>query len=93
VGAPAAAEVIILEDVPPVMQPGLRLLTDNTVNLSVPASNGQPYCVQVSTNLVDWLPICTNTAVNGSVQYVDPNGNSAPNQFYRVVPVAAPANY
>jgi hypothetical protein len=74
------------------MQTGLRLLTDNTVNLSVPANNGQPYSVQISTNLVHWLTLCTNTAVNGSVQYMDPNETSAPNQFYRVVPVTAPAN-
>ncbi len=93
VGVPSAAEVIILEDVPPITRPGLRLLGDSTVNVSVPAANGKPYCVQVSSDLVNWVPVCTNTAVNGAVQYTDPNAPTSPSQFYRIVPAAAPASY
>jgi hypothetical protein len=93
VGVPSAAEAIILEDVLPVTQPGLRILADSTVHVSAPGTDGMPYCVQISSDLVNWAPVCTNTAVNGSVQFIDPNGPSAPNQFYRIVPVAAPATY
>ena len=48
---------------------------------------------EISTDAVNWLPICTNTVLKGSAQYVDPNGSANPGIFYRIFPVDAPANY
>jgi len=50
-------------------------------------------CLQISTNLVNWLPVCTNTVVKGSAQFVDPNGMTNPGLYYRIVPAATPASY
>lgn len=48
---------------------------------------GQSYIVQVSTNLVNWVPLFTNsTPVNGLFQYVDPQAANYPSRFYRIVP-------
>jgi len=49
--------------------------------------------VQVSSDLVNWLPVCTNTVLKGSAQFVDPDGSANPALYYRVVPVAAPPSY
>ena len=57
----------------------------------MPATNGMNFCLQVSSDLVNWLPVCTNTVLKGSAQYVDPN--AGPCLYYRIVPVAVPASY
>jgi len=28
-------------------------------------------CLLISTDLVNWLPVCTNTVLKGSAQFVD----------------------
>jgi hypothetical protein len=40
--------------------------------------------------LIKWTPICTNQVVNGNVDFVDPEGATAPARFYRAVPEAGP---
>jgi hypothetical protein len=92
IGIPSSAEAIILENFLRPGRPVLRVLSDNTIHLSVPVSDGASYSVQTSSDLLNWISVCTNTAVNGSVQFADPSGAS-PSQFYRVVPVNGPPNY
>ncbi len=49
-------------------------------------SAGSDYVVQVSTNLVDWSPLSTNTvAAGGSVPITDPAPANKPCRFYRAV--------
>ena len=43
---------------------------------------GNPYVVQASTNLVDWVPIQTNTA---PFTFVDANASKFRQRFYRSV--------
>ena len=68
-------------------------MVDYTLHISLPATNGMNACLQISTNLVNWLPVCTNTVVKGSAQFVDPNGMTNPGLYYRIVPAATPASY
>ena len=45
------------------------------------------YVIQASTNLTtgNWVAISTNTAVNGTFQFVDTNAPGLPQRFYRAV--------
>ena len=92
IGSPSSAGAIILEEnLLPIPQPLIRYLADNSKHVSMPATNGMNFCLQVSSDLVNWLPVCTNTVLKGSAQYVDPN--AGPCLYYRIVPVAVPASY
>jgi hypothetical protein len=94
-GSPRKAGAIILEETAlPIIRPTANELADNSILVSQPAASGMNYCLQISTNLVDWLPVCTNTVLKGSATFVDPNaGGTSPSLFYRFIPVATAAGY
>ncbi|HWD19710.1 MAG TPA: choice-of-anchor tandem repeat GloVer-containing protein [Verrucomicrobiae bacterium] len=46
---------------------------------------GRNYAIQTSTNLSQWTPLATNTAVHGFMDYSDTNGGAQPALFYRAV--------
>jgi hypothetical protein len=56
--------------------------TNGAFRLSFPAIAGQGYVIDASTNLVDWTPLATNTAVSAIIEFTDTNAQ--PHQFYRV---------
>ncbi|MDB6068719.1 MAG: Na-Ca exchanger/integrin-beta4 [Pedosphaera sp.] len=92
IGWPAKAEAIILEDhILP--GPPSGVLSDNSFHFCLPATNGQSFCIQLSTNLVDWQPVCTNTVVKGSIQFADPEATNSVNRYYRAVPASGPPLY
>jgi len=94
VGSPSSAGAIILEEnYLPIPQPVINNLADNSLHVSLPATNGMNYCLQISTDLVNWLPVCTNTVLKGSAQFVDPSASAGPGLYYRIVPVVTPAAY
>jgi uncharacterized delta-60 repeat protein len=39
--------------------------------------------IEASTNLTDWAPVFTNTALTNAVWYTDPDADSLPTRFYR----------
>jgi hypothetical protein len=39
--------------------------------------------IMASTNLVDWVPVFTNSPVTGSLIYLDPEATNLPSRFYR----------
>jgi hypothetical protein len=51
--------------------------------LTVSGSSGQEYIVEASTNLVNWVPVWTNTA---PCTYIDVNAGQFNQRFYRSVP-------
>lgn len=83
--------IILEENFLPAGRSTLSQLADNSVYVSLPGTNGLNFRLQVSTDLANWLTVCTNTVLKGSAQYVDPTGNSG--AYYRIVPVSAPATY
>ena len=94
VGSPNKAGIVILEETGlPILPPTVRNLSDHSIHVSLPGTNGLNFCLQVSTNYVDWTPVCTNTVLKGSAQFVDPDGGTVPNRYYRIVPVATPPTY
>jgi len=94
IGSPGRAGAVILEDnILPITRPLVHSLTDNVIHISLPATNGMNFCLEVTTNYINWTSICTNTVLKGSAQFVDPDGSVNPNLFYRIVPVAQPPAY
>jgi hypothetical protein len=89
IGTPSKAEAIIIgpQDYP---NPPTCLLPDGTFHLDIPGTNGLVYCVEASTNLMEWTPILTNTVAGGSIDFVDPDAGLFPQRFYRVCSAAEP---
>jgi hypothetical protein len=86
-----AAAVILEENVLPIVDPTVHSLADGTTHVSLPAPNGMNFCLEISNDLTTWVPVCTNTVLKGSAQYVDPDSSAVDNRFYRIVPVASPS--
>jgi hypothetical protein len=85
-----AGSIILEENVLPILRPMIRGLADNSIQVSLPATNGMNVSIQISTDLISWIPVCTNTVLKGSAQFVDPDSGGRPKLFYRIVPVATP---
>jgi Bacterial Ig domain len=92
IGWPGKAEAIILQDCN-VPWPVTGILPDASFHVCLPGTNGMNFCLQISSNLINWVPLCTNTVVKGSIQFVDPEANTNSNRYYRAVPVPGPAIY
>ena len=60
--------------------------SNGTFQFTVNGQNGQPYIVQASTNLINWLPVYTNPPPFVSpFTFTDSNMTTYPDRFYRVV--------
>jgi hypothetical protein len=82
-----AAAIIVDNDVP--RPPSMRL-HDSLFHLCAPATNGFIYRLELSTNLVNWIPVCTNTVLDQAVQFVDPDASNSSVRFYRWTPESSP---
>ena len=85
--------MILEENYLPISRPLAKSLAGQSLHVSLPAPNGLNFSLQVSSNLVDWVTVCTNTVLKGSAQFVDPDGQANASLFYRIVPAPAPATY
>lgn len=98
IGWPDKAAAIILEEYLYPFGPPIGPIVGGTppstlFHVCQPATNGMSYCIQVSSNLVDWIPVCTKTVVKGSIQFLDPDAGSLSNRYYRTIPVAVAPVY
>jgi hypothetical protein len=93
VGWPGKAAAVILEEHNLPVVPVSGSLPDHSFHASWPGTNGFNFCLQISTNMVDWVPVCTNTVVKGSIEFVDPEAGNFSSRYYRAVPVAGPPGY
>jgi len=68
--------------VPP---PQLKILsiTNGAPTLRVSGQPSNPFAVEASTNLMNWLPLKTNITTGGSFTYVDNTSVGFPVRFYR----------
>jgi len=87
-GFPPSAGAIILDGQWP--RPAANVLAGGCFHLTTPGPDAAWFCIEYSTDLVNWMPICTNQVVNGSIDYVDPDAPGNPSRFYRVVPLSGP---
>ncbi len=84
VGVPASAAVSIVDSLRP--RANASMTGDNCFQLMASGPDGAWFRVQYSTNLLNWISICTNQVVNGSIDFVDPDSGEHPHRFYRAVP-------
>jgi len=75
-----------------VSQPPLILTNDGQLGITngcfgfnVQGQAGQVIVIEVSTNLLDWLPLQTNTLGSGPFYFSDPNTTNFTQRFYRAV--------
>lgn len=68
--------------VPPLVL-GVSAHTNGQFSLQFPAPNNQNYVVDVSSNLLNWAPLATNSSINGWFIFVSTNITGS-RQFYRV---------
>jgi hypothetical protein len=79
-----AAAIIIDSNVP---HPVTGILPDKSFHFVASGPNAAWFCIEYSTDLVNWTPVCTNQVVNGSIDFVDPDAANSLERFYRILPV------
>lgn len=79
----AAVRLEVLAPVPPVLEQ--VTLSTNGLELAVRAPEGRWMVLEASTNLVEWVPLSTNTTSGELLRWVDPDVNTIPYRFYRAV--------
>ncbi len=84
IGFPSRAAAIIFDG--PLPWPGTGLLTDQTFHLNAAGPDGAWFRIEYTTDLVNWVAVCTNQVVNGSIDFVDPDALTDQHRFYRAVP-------
>jgi hypothetical protein len=87
IGRPPSAAALIVDNDQP--RPPCIRLPDHLFHLCAPGTNGHCFRVEVSTNLVHWLPVCTNIVTDGAVHFVDPDAPPHPRRFYQALPELA----
>jgi hypothetical protein len=71
---------------------GIKLLNASTpacggFHLHLNETAGRTFVLEASTNLVEWVPILTNSSPDHSFDYVDTNASNFRCRFFRVVPL------
>jgi hypothetical protein len=62
-------------------------LAKNGFKFSVAGGMSESWLVEVSTNLLDWMPLQTNPPTDGDTVFSDPAATNYPARFYRVRPL------
>jgi hypothetical protein len=84
-GFPRRAAAIIIDSNGP--RPATAVLPDKCFHLVIPGPDAAWFCIEYSTDMANWTPVCTNQVINGSIDFVDPDAPSNSSRFYRAVPV------
>jgi len=85
VGWPPAAGAIIVDNDHD--RPSSMRLRDGVFHLCVPGDNGLRYRLDVSDDLINWLPVCENEVTDGAIHFVDPESPRLGRRFFRAVQV------
>ncbi len=88
-GRPDAAGAFITDNDRPA--PPCGPLRDGAFHICEPITN-RCFRVDVTTNLVHWETICTNSIADGAARHIDCDATNAVHRFYRLVPVPCPPN-
>jgi Chitobiase/beta-hexosaminidase C-terminal domain len=63
----------------------VAISTNGAAQLSFSGEAGKTYVLQGSTNLMDWVPLSTNTPAMNLFNLLDPGATNYPIRFYRAV--------
>lgn len=86
---PGRAGAVIIDSARPYLRPAI--LSDRSFCVGMEAIDGAWYRLERSTNMIHWQALCTNQVVQGCLNVVDPDAETAQAGFYRAVPVEPPA--
>ncbi len=75
-----AAAIIIDNDSP---RPPCLRLPGGLFHICLPGTNGTPYRLEGSSDLINWVELCTSTVTDGAIHFVDPDTAALPCRFYR----------
>lgn len=87
VGFPSRAGAIIVDSDRP--RPTTAALPDGCFLVGKDAADGAWFRIDYSTDLVNWVSVCTNEVIQGAIHFVDPDAPDAPQRFYRALPEAS----
>jgi hypothetical protein len=87
-GFPRRAAAIILDG--DGARPATGMLPGDCFHLVTPGPDAAWFCIEYSTNLLNWTPVCTNQVIHGSIDFVDPDASSNLSRYYRTVPLTNP---
>src|SRR6185312_9097871 len=59
--------------------------SNGAFELGFTGAPGGNYVLQASTNLLDWIPISSNTATTNLLNLFDTNANNFPSRYYRIL--------
>jgi alpha-N-arabinofuranosidase len=80
--APYSATVIVLPPAPPRLTLA-SVATDGNFRFQLNGQPGATYLVQSSSNLVNWIPVSTNSLISNSLTWTAPQPVAAGQKFYR----------
>jgi len=60
-------------------------LCNEGFSLQIAGPAGANYIIECSSDLVNWTPLCTNSAPNGILEFTDTNAANLTNCFYQVI--------
>ena len=86
-GLPRRAAAIIIDHGP---CPVTGMLPGGCFHLVTPGPDAAWFCVEYSTDMVNWTSVCTNQVINGSIDFVDPDAATNQSRCYRAVPLTSP---
>jgi hypothetical protein len=81
-GGPAGAQFNIL---PGIVLSTTGSFTNGGFQLQVAGTPGKTYVLEGSTNLVNWIPVSTNTPVSSPFSMADPGAANFRYRFYHAV--------
>ncbi len=64
---------------------GSVVLSNNSAQVEFTGAEAQAYVIQTSSDLVSWMNVSTNSAVNGKFSFTNPPVQNVDQQFYRSV--------
>ncbi len=80
------ATITVLPALPVFDVAASRVAANGTFNLRVRGSPGQSFCISVSPDLEEWVPVLTNSFTDEWFDFTDAGWTSQPVGFYRVDP-------
>jgi Big-like domain-containing protein/Calx-beta domain-containing protein len=85
VGWPGRAAALIVNC--SVAPPPTALLCDGAFHISLPSPTNAPYYrIECSSDMIRWVPVCTNVASQLGIQFTDPQSQNFPSLYYRAIP-------
>ncbi len=65
------------------------MLPDRCFHISGAGPDGAWFSLETSADLLNWSSVCTNQAIQGSLDYVDPDAPGYSARYYRAIPLSS----